>query len=161
MQSALDAKAFASITDSVTQLLLLREVLCTSELSTTTTAGEALQNSATSDHRASGACWDCALSQASPLCRCCLDVMERGKVSYGQNIIDTGMRLPCLERTPDVVHSREARIASSPTLLPGHMLRLGCIVAGRRTMNWLPGQQDRRTRAGTWSMSGVPHLPAT
>ena len=87
--------------------------------------------------------------------------MERGKVSYGQHIIDTGMRLPCLERTPDVVHSREARIASSPTLLPGHMLRLGCIVAGCRTMNWLPGQQDRRTRAGTWSMSGVPHLPAT
>ena len=73
MQSALDAKAFASITDSVTQLLLLREVLCTSELSTTTTASEALQTSASSDHRASGACWDCALSQASPLCRCCLD----------------------------------------------------------------------------------------
>ena len=56
MQSALDAKAFASITDNITQLLLLREVLCTSELSATTTAGEALQGSATPKHRASGAC---------------------------------------------------------------------------------------------------------
>lgn len=55
MQSTLDAKAFASITDSVTQLLLLREVLCTSELSTTTTAGEALLSSATPNPRASGA----------------------------------------------------------------------------------------------------------
>ena len=73
MQSALDAKAFASITDSVTQLLLLREVLCTSELSATTTASEALQSSATPKHRASGSCWNVALSQASPLCSCCLD----------------------------------------------------------------------------------------
>ena len=62
MQSALDAKAFASITDSVTQLLLLRNMLCTSELSTTATASEALQSSATPNHRASGAGWNLALS---------------------------------------------------------------------------------------------------
>ena len=62
MQSALDAKAFVSITDSVTQLLLLREVLCTSELSTATTASEALQSSATPSHRTSGVCERALLS---------------------------------------------------------------------------------------------------
>ena len=112
MQSALDAKAFASITDSVTQLLLLREVLCTSELSATTSASEALQNSATPNHRASGALRFMPLVghplYADPAW------MQRAKVVCSQHMLDTSSPLPCLESMSDIVHYLLARTASNP-----------------------------------------------
>ena len=50
MQSALDAKAFAAISESIAQLLLLKEVLCTSELGCLSDGSEAPHHSEASRH---------------------------------------------------------------------------------------------------------------
>jgi len=55
MQSNLDAKAFAGVSDSITQLLLLREVLSTSGLNCLP-APQTLQDSQASCRRTLGMC---------------------------------------------------------------------------------------------------------
>ena len=54
MQSALDAKAFAVISESIAQLLLLKEVLCTSELSCLSAGSEAPYHSEATPHGTPG-----------------------------------------------------------------------------------------------------------
>ena len=126
MQSTLDAKAFASITDSVMQLLLLREVLCTSELSTITTPSEALLSSATPNHRASGKHGSLASSGTSPYADAAW--MERANIVHGQHNVDKCRRPPCLGSMLDIVDDLKACIALRPAPWPAHVLCLGCIV---------------------------------